>query len=81
MTIYNAASYYIIYIWDIHVMNVKVSVTLYQQRRKQTDVQNHKLSFGSCVGLLQFGSTSVIRNLLILSLFCYETQDSIANGD
>jgi hypothetical protein len=46
MTIYNAASYYILYIWDIRVMNVQVSVTLYQQKMKQTDVQNHKFNFG-----------------------------------
>jgi len=40
---------------------------------KQTYVQNHKLSFGILVGLLQFGSTSVICNLLIHSLFRYKT--------
>lgn len=72
MTIYNATSYDILYISDIHVMNVQVSVT-YQQKIKQTDLQNHKLGSGSYVGLLQFGSTSVIQNLLILSLFCCET--------
>jgi hypothetical protein len=38
MTVYNAALYYILYIWDIHVMNVQVSVTLNQQKMKQTDV-------------------------------------------
>jgi hypothetical protein len=72
MTIYNAALYDILYISDIHVMNMQVSVT-YQHKIKQTNVQNHRLICGSCVGLLQFGSSAVVQNVLILGLFCCET--------